>query len=219
MWELQLVRVEQGARTGVFALNDTMLFVLPHEEYEALRADRVFDNIRIERTLPYPDDTIGFYFVRVGYSPSADRILQEERAERAKPETSSASIGDEEVTITHSKLDIGTVNELFDDDRFTLIRTLEANPAVLDIQFATPRDMAGLMLSLGSHDIELTAELYAGGDAVAATFKETYSGLGQDPTIDLAFENAPPGITRLRLVIRDLNAHNVHIHLRELTLR
>jgi len=210
---LSRIRVEDGA------LTDDMLFVLPSDEYAALNADKVFDNVRVERTISYPDDTIGFYMVRVGYAESANTVLQEERAERSKPQTATATIGQEEVTITHSQFDIGQVSDLFDDDGFTLVRTLEANPAIIDIEFPVPREIAGLTLALGTHDIEFTAELYAGADTAASTFTETYSGLGQDPTIDVPFENAPANITRLRLVIRDLNATAIHIHIRELTLR
>ena len=54
-----------GLMDAKHALDDSMVFVVTADEYRRARASGKFKNLRMERTLKYPDGSDGFYFVRI----------------------------------------------------------------------------------------------------------------------------------------------------------
>ena len=198
---------------------DRMLFVLTSEEVTKLSNDPKFDDLRVEKTIPYPDGSIGFYFVHLAYSDEADAILAAERAERRQPVRDKVSIKGETVTIDHPAFDSGQVENLFDGDPFTLARSRKINPAVLILTFERPRSVQGLRLTTGTMDMTVIVRVYAGETAEPREYSATYHDLPEDPTIEFVFDNAPLKLTKVEISIQNLNdGPDGNVHIREIVL-
>ena len=123
--------------------------------------------------------------------------------------------------ITHSRLDIGRIGNLFDGDVRTLIRTADANPALLDIQFDQSRSVSAVGLDFGTMDVGLRIELRPVDSGDPEVFSQTFENLGPDPHVEMSFGDRAHLISGVRIEIRDLRApqDQAKIHIRELSLR
>jgi hypothetical protein len=198
---------------------DRLLMVLTRDDYRRAIDSGVLTTTAVERTLPYPDHTPGFYFVRLAYSPQAPAIWAAEREARSRLAVDTAVIAGQPVTVTHSPIDVGPIQNVFDGDPQTLIRTADANPAVIEIEFSPPRTFSGVRVTTGSMDVALTAEVAIGGDARPGRYSGTFTELPPDPTVELDFDQ-PYAVTRLRLEIKDPHAGDrANIHVRDIELK
>ncbi len=202
-------------------LTPNVLLVMTPAEYERARASPKFQAVTVEQVLPYPDGTPGFYFVRLAYSDSADAIFQAEREERRKPVTEQFELDGQTVTISHSLFGAGQLKDVFDDDRFSLVRGLEANPLVFDLTFSQPRPVAELSGDFGTMpDFTVSVMLYAPGAADPVVVSQTYRDSPRDPHYDLPLPGAPPLVARMRIEVKDNAAGDTaQIHVRTLGIR
>jgi hypothetical protein len=138
------------------------------EEYRAATDDRRFDAIRVTRVIPYPDGRPGFYFVHMRYSPAADAIFAAERRARQRPIFSHVTIDGQPVTVRHPLFDIGRIDDVFDGDSFTVARTFEANPAVLQLTFPRPRSIRAVQVRIAKMRLDLQIRAFAakGGEPI-----------------------------------------------------
>ncbi|HTY41723.1 MAG TPA: hypothetical protein VMH79_07620 [Thermoanaerobaculia bacterium] len=122
-------------------------------------------------------------------------------------------IDGQSVTVEHSALDIGRVNDLFDDKPDTLARTTKANPAVYVFTFSKPRTLKGIEVTTATMDVSLrcVATLAAGGEK---TFSEVYRGQPADPTVKLEFPGLSGPVQTLRVDIGNPAGGDGHIHVR-----
>jgi 4-amino-4-deoxy-L-arabinose transferase-like glycosyltransferase len=202
-------------------LDDKTILVLTASEYEAALVNPKLADIRVEELIPYPDGSPGFYFIRMRYSAQADAIFEQERLERLKPVIDTLVVDGSTLTIEHPLFDSGGVQHLFDGDPYTLARGYEANPMVLKITFDTPRPVHGMDLTTGSMDFALTVRLFAPGDSEPVVYAETYTGLPNDPTVSIDFDEAPAQVSRLEMEVLHLTEPPgaAKIHLREIHFR
>jgi hypothetical protein len=195
---------------------NTLLVLTPDEYAEALKSDKL-ENIRLLRTLPYPDGTPGFFFTRMRYSAEAEEIFAEEHAARLLPITEEFTLEGRSVQIQHPLFDLGELHHLFDGDEFTFVRTWEANPTLIVLTFEEPRLLRGISLTTGSMDIDLSVRVFPNDEEESLEFNRTYTNLPNDPTVDLAFDEATL-TSILEIEIHGLNLNDPKIHLRELAL-
>jgi len=150
----------------------------------------------------------------------ADAILAAEREARRRPVEEEVEIDGQMVRVRHSRFDMGQAHHMFDGDRFTLARGLEANPLVIELMFPEPRIVSGLTADFASMDFTLSIGLYEDGSEEPVSYTKTYRGLPSDPHIEIDFERGPHTVSRMRLEIKNLQAGDTaHIHVRELALR
>jgi len=194
------------------------VLVLTASEYEKASTDPRFVIRHLETTLPYPDGSPGFFFVRLEYSDQAEAIFAAEQAERRQPVKSSATIDGQEVTVIHSRFDGGQIADLFDGDTFSLARGMEANPLSLDFRFPEPRPLSGVRLTLGTMRLfQVTVEVYTPGDPAPTTLTQRFANLPNDPTVTLALSDEPLTVERVTLAILDeAPAETVNVHVREI---
>lgn len=195
---------------------NTVLVMMP-QEHEQARADPKFTDIRVEQTIPYPDGSPGFYFVRLAYSADADAIFATEREARRRPVEEQVELDGQLVTVVHSPFGGGDIHHIVDGDSFTLARGLEANPLVLDFHLPQPRTLSGVMVTLGSMDnFTLTINLYAPGTEAPVVYIENYLGLPHDPQVKMSFDHGPGSVIRIEISILDnLAGETAEIHVRE----
>jgi hypothetical protein len=201
-------------------LSDKTILVLTASEYERARLDPKFSHVRVEKEIPYPDGSPGFFFVRLRYSDQADAIFEQERLARLVPIVETTTVGGETWTIEHPLFDAGGLQHLFDGDPYTLVRGYEANPLVLKVTFPSPRPLTALDLTTGSMDLALTVRLIPADGSEALVYSQAYTDLPNDPTVTLEFSGAPPAVAQVEIEVLHLTEPGAaKIHLREIVLR
>jgi hypothetical protein len=194
------------------------LFVVTAPELQEARRSAKLIFSAPERVIPYPDGRPGFLFVRARYVDDIDAIFAAEKVARARLTEGTAVLAGEMVSVRHSTLDMGAVSSLFDGREDTLIRGLEANPFVLELDFPKPKPLRRISADLGRMDnVAVAAEITSRGGA-RVRYEATYRWSAQTPRFELALP-ARAVTEKLRLEIRDLNSPEVtHIHVFELVL-
>ena len=119
--------------------------------------------------------------------------------------------------VRHSDWDMGRTQDLFDADPVTLARTRNANPAIVEILFTTPRRVGRVEVTTGSTSVGVVckATLAGGGEK---TFGREFRGLPADPTVAVDFPGPDEALVKLRVEITDLKGGDGHIHIRALQL-
>ena len=201
-------------------LTDQTILVLTAREYEQALMDPKLADVRVEKLIPYPDGSPGFYFVRMRYSDQADALFEQERQRRLMPVIDTLEVRGETLTIEHPLLDSGGVQHIFDGDPYTLARGYDANPMLLKITFGAPRPLTGIDITTGSMDFALTIRLFPADGGAPAVYSGTYRDLPDDPTVSMDFPGAPDAVSRIELEIQHLlEPGPAKIHLREIRFR
>lgn len=229
-FDLDPPRVQVAAIDGwiqkKLPLDPDALFIMTPGEYEAARVNPKFTGIAIEDIIPYPDGRPGFYVGRVAYADNVDAVFAAERDEQRQLVTESVTLDGQEVQISHTKLDMGNLQVMFDGKPSTVARGVEANPLILDLQFPTPRALAGLTAYFGKANMRLTARLYADVAAQPVEYTEDfwYAQAGTDipagPPVEMNFVRGPETVTRLYLEIAYPESdETAHGHIFDMILR
>jgi hypothetical protein len=200
-------------------LDENTLFIMIPDEYEMAVPSGKFTGIRVEDTLAYPDSRPGFYFVRMRYVDDIDEILEAEREARRVLQSAQIFLDGQAVQVKYPLLDIGEIGQMFDRNPDTLGRTLEANPATLELEFTRPRPVSGLSMIIGSTEARITARLYPTSAEEPLEFIEVLQGTIEDPEVSLDFEETY-SIEALTIEIEDLHQEEpAHIHIWEIELQ
>jgi 4-amino-4-deoxy-L-arabinose transferase-like glycosyltransferase len=219
--------VEMGSVRGHIAakrpLDQNTLFVLTPQEYDIARSSEKFAEVRVERTVPYPDGNPGFYFVRLRYVDYIDEIFAAEKAVREGLRESMVMIDGQEVKVRHSFLDSDFQDKsmalVFDEDPFTLAKTLETNPFILEMTFPTGRTLEGFAISIGSATAKITLKCYSRAGVEPTVF--TFEGQGTRDDPELSFDLPEPTTVQvLHMEVFDPHSHDqAKVHIWELNLR
>lgn len=219
--------IQMGSVRGHIAekrpLDQNTLFILTPQEYEIARTSEKFASVDVERTVPYPDGSPGFYFVRLRYVDHIDAIFAAEKSLRQALRESMLTIDGEEIMVRHSYLDSDFQDKsmalVFDDDPFTLAKTLETNPFVIEMTFPKARALAGFSINVGSATVQITLKGYPRNGAEPTVY--TFEGQGTRDQPELSFDLPEPTTVQvLHLEIFDPYSHDqAKVHIWELTLR
>jgi hypothetical protein len=200
-------------------LDGREVFIMTPAEYRAAQASGKFHPIVIERTLHYPDGSDGFYWARLAYVPGVETLYAADQEARRQLVADQVEVGGEVITVRHSTFDGGRAMHLFDRNRATLARGMEANPLILELEFPTPRPLAGLTADFGAMDLELNVVLTGLADGTVP-YQLTVGNVVVDPQVDLTFDRGPALVTKARLEVGDLRAgERANVHVREIALR
>lgn len=198
-------------------IGEDWVFVMTASEYETALANGKLQMDAPRRVLLYPNGEPGFYFVRLAYSAEFDRILAAERALRQRLVESTAVIAGQTVTVSHSVIDHGEIQHLFDSNRDTIIRGEEANPLVLEFHFAQPVSLSAIRITGWSPETDLTVHLTPPGDGQPEEYRASYRFPRPDPVMDFELPDGPRLAQVLRLEILKANAGEVEkVHVREI---
>jgi hypothetical protein len=214
--------IEMGSIDGYIferrSLDENTLFVMTPEEYQMTVDSGKFTDLRVEQTLPYPNGKPGFYFVRLRYVDNIDQILAAEREARRALRSDVINLDGQMVPMRYSMLDMGEASQMFDGNVNTVARTLEANPAVIELDFPEPRSISKISTIIGSTEAEVKAMLYPNPDSTPVEFAEVLQGTFDHPKVTLDFGETVQA-SRLRLEIHDIHQGEPgHIHIWEIEL-
>jgi hypothetical protein len=198
-------------------LDDNMLIVLTQPEYAEASSSPKFKTASPQKILYYPDGAPGFYFTNLEYSDQADQIFAEEKLARSQPVESQVLIDNISANIRYSQIDMGQPENIFDGDTYTLMRGLEANPLLIELEFNEPQTIKKIIMDLANMDFTLTATLTSDDLSSPVVYQTTQRGVQGDPHVELLLDRGPERVNKLRLEILSLNGgERPHIHVREL---
>lgn len=200
-------------------LTPETLFVMIPEEYEQARSSGKFERITVEKILPYPDGNPGFYFTHLEYVDQIDTILAQEQEARRALVPGEVRWQGQNLQARYSPLDIGEIGQAFDGDRETVIRSAEANPLVIELDFEQPVEIGEIYLNFGSAQIVVSTQLQPVQGSNRVTRHDRLVGSVSAPDGTIALEERIL-VESLRLEVRDPHQEESgHIHLWEIEFR
>ncbi len=210
---------KMGSINGYFnerlPLDDTMVFVMIPPEYKRVIESDKFTGVQVDRIIPYPDGNPGFYFVRLRYADNIDEILQQEIARRKVLQEKLVPIDGVEAQVDYSYLDMGTIEKLFDSDESTLVRTMEANPFILQVSFPQPKTISSLAIKVGGAPTGILVSVKDAQDNVVWGAETTKEGSPNPRTITLTAPQ-PIAASAVLIEVRTLDAEEpAHVHVWE----
>jgi hypothetical protein len=204
-------------------LDDKTLFVMTPQEYNIVRETEKFTDIRVEKIFPFPDGSPGFYFVHLRYVEGIDEIFAAEKALRQVLQKANVTIDGQNVNLRYSYLDsnfqVESIALVFDNDPYTLAKTYESNPFVIEMTFPTSRTIHGFSIIIGSANVQITLKCYAHRGATPVIY--TFKGQGTRQQPELSFDL--PASTQIQILqvetLDVLSSDQAKIHIWELKLR
>ena len=134
--------------------------------------------------------------------------------------TDEIDLGDQTIQMSHSALDIGQAKDVFDGDIETLMRGLEANPFIIDLQFSQPQVIKGLIMDFGRMDFVMRVKVYGTDSAEPISYQGEYRQQPDIPHLDMDFVNGPKQVKHIYIEIEQLQPpEEVHIHVREIVFK
>lgn len=199
-------------------LNKNHLFVMTPEEYQRTVASRKFKNIEIERIIPYPDGTAGFYFVRLLYVDEIDAILMEEKEQRSQLREASLSINGHPAQVKFSYLDMGNIQHVFDGNDQTLARTMEANPMVVRVDYLDPIEIKNISVYVGGGPTRVLVKMMSPYEGIPVIYQEDLPPVPNPRSVDFSLKQKREVIS-LQIEVQNLDVGEPsHVHVWEIRL-
>ncbi len=198
---------------------ESTLFVMIPDEYRMVVESDKFTGIQVEKVLPYPNGEPGFYFVSLHYADDFDEMLAEEKAARQVLQKEVLAVQGIKTRVSYSYLDMGSISNLFDGDDLSLVRTLEANPLQVNLEWDIPRDIERILIRIGG--ATTTLSLAGFNSSGERTLHQVYE-IAQDPNPRTITVDLPGRLSLNRLEIDVMNTYDsepTHVHLWEITLQ
>jgi hypothetical protein len=197
------------------------VFVWTTDEFNRAVESGKFKTIKVEKVILYPNGEPGFYVARMQYADNIDDIFAAEKEERRKPMEEDILLDGQQVHVTYSRIDGGNLNNIFDEDENTLMRGLEANPFIVQLEFSEPRKISSLDLTTATmRDFTVTVKAYEETAEPPVVYEYNYKDLPPDPTVAIEFDQGPRTVRKLIVEILHHTLEDpTNIHIRELQLR
>jgi hypothetical protein len=193
---------------------DEKVFVVTAPEYRSIEESGKFRNIDVIQTIPYPNNQPGFYFLTMEYVDNIAEILIQEIDERRQLVEDEIVVHNELVQVKYSPLDMGSIQDVFDDDSFTLARTAEANPFVIDLDYPKPHTFTNLTANISSGWVHISVFYYPeDSDEPVLVAEGDYKGSVDEPEVLIEFPE-PATSDHWRIQVEDKNhgePANVHV--------
>ncbi|PIV27306.1 MAG: hypothetical protein COS37_03005 [Anaerolineae bacterium CG03_land_8_20_14_0_80_58_20] len=203
-------------------LDDDTLFIMIPDEYNLARGNSKFKDIRVEKIVPFPNGAPGFYFVRLRYADGVDEMFAAEKAFRDILQETAVTMDGEEVEVRFSYLDSDaqaqSIAAVFDNDPYSLAKTYEANPFVIEMTFPSKRKINGFSIIVGQTDVQITLKCYSAQGAQPVIY--TFEGQGTQAQPKLSFDL--PGTMEVEMlrveILNLLSPPPTNVHIWELLL-
>ena len=199
-------------------LDKNKVFVMTPEEVAWLPETGKFSDVEVLRVLPYPNGKPGFTFISLRYVDGIAEVFAAEQAERRQPKSAVLELFGQQVRAEYSPLDINAIYQAFDGDPNTLIRTFEANPLVISLEFPQALTLSRVTALVGNAASRLEVELSPEGGGETIRLRVETTGFEKVSPLSLEFGRALR-ITALRVSLLNVNDGDIaHVHLWELIL-
>jgi hypothetical protein len=178
-----------------------------------------FSEVKVEKTLAYPDGSPGFYFVRLTYADNIEEMMAAQAEAHHQLDFRDVTVGGEAARLGHSKIDLGKIEYLFDANTNTLIRSWALNPLLLDFTFPAPRPFDQVSLRIGGTATTIRLMLWSedGQVPIEINRQEEETVLPRNIALDL-----PAGKRYTRVLVTVFNTFDPddgHVHLWEINFK
>ena len=195
-------------------LQDALIMMTP-EEYEMALSHPKIAIVQVEEMLLYPNGRPGFYFCTLKYDRAVEQQFEAEKAARKILQKTTVEIDGRMVEVHHSYLDMGSVDMLFDGDEQTLIRTWEANPLQVQLDFLNPVQMQKIRLKVGGEAIHIQILMDAVDGRQITRLEQDLPAVDQPRSQEFVF--APAEVGRIEVRVENKNQDEpAHVHLWEI---
>jgi hypothetical protein len=197
---------------------DDLVF-LTAQEYEKIQNNPVFSYINVEKTIPYPDGTIGFYVIRLEYAKNYEELYRRVLIEERKPVLSKVKFLNQTVQVWHSRLGYGDITAIFDGNPNTLVRGLSANPFTIKIVNEIPLTIQKISLTTGTMNFAVKTEIIStSNNGSPYLLNNTFLKQGPDPTVIIPLADIQTMVNTITMEVTDLDkTDTAEIHIRDLT--
>ncbi|MBI9049351.1 MAG: glycosyltransferase family 39 protein [Anaerolineaceae bacterium] len=196
---------------------DDLLIVMTKEEVERMYESNKFDQIEIVDRIAFPNGQTGFSFVSLKYIDAIEDVFAEEVAARKILQVEELPISGVPAAVSYSYLDMGQINDIFDHDDASMIRTMEANPMVIQVHYNHPTDLERCTVRIGGTASTMDLELYNDEQTMIGQYHIELEETAAPRIID--FEIIPQDdVTEVHFIL--FNTYDVepaHVHLWEFT--
>lgn len=201
-------------------LDDNNVFVVIPEEMDLIQGNPKFKFVDVLKTIPYPNGVTGFYFVKVAYADNIKQILADEAAARQQLKQSQITLQDgTEVAIQFPTLDMGYIQDAFDGNDLTLIRSLEANPLLLKLHFDKPYTLNQITLRIGGAPTTIKIIVTPADGSSPQGFQKVVPVSNDYRNIIFSLDNAVQ-ISQTTISVKNTDDKEPsHVHLWEVTLK
>ena len=199
-------------------LDREMVFIMLPNEYTWMLETGKFTQVEVLDTLAYPNGETGFYFVSLDYVENVEAIFADEIAARRKPQVAELMLYDRPVTVQYPLLDINEIQHAFDGDKKTFIRTFEANPLRIQLDFTDPVPLRSVTALVGGTSTRFSVSAHPFGAEDTVFLADQVGGSNQVRPISLQFEETLL-VDQLIVEVLSLNDGDfAHVHLWEIIL-
>lgn len=199
-------------------LDKKTVFIMIPEEYNWMKTTAKFKDIEVLKTIPYPNGKPGFYFVSLAYVDHIESIFSEEIGQRRQLKEKTLELLDQNVLVQYPLLDINGIEQIFDGDINTLVRTFEANPFIINLKFDDPIQISGLTAYIGGGKTRLTVKLKPADQPQDITFSNEVEESNVVRPVTLNFEQVYE-VNELSLEVLNVNDGEIaHVHLWEVSI-
>ncbi|UCH58474.1 MAG: glycosyltransferase family 39 protein [Anaerolineales bacterium] len=200
-------------------LSPNDIFIMTPTEYAQAVDSPKFSLVSVEEIIPYPDGSAGFYIVTLAYSAFADEMFASEKEARRQLAEAQVVMDGENIFIRHSQIDMGTAQLAFDHDTFTLMRGLEANPFLLEIEFPSPRRVSSMKAEFGLVNLQVTVRLLSTSEASPVVYEQLFLNASGTAPVAMEFAKGPDKVTKIHFEFLNVQSGDTaNIHIRELEL-
>jgi hypothetical protein len=208
-----------GFMTAFTPIDTDTLFIMTPEEFEQTQASGKFKDILVEKTVRYPNGQPGFYFVRLRYVDNILPIFAQEQAARRIPQEADVDIAGQLAHVKYSYLDLGDISLAFDGDPSTLMRTMEANPLKLQIDFLEPQHLHQVTVIVGGVPTRVQVEFQPLQGAAPLVFSQSVAATPDPRPVVIDFGSTYP-LTEISLEVQNvLDSGPSHVHVWEVTFK
>lgn len=189
------------------------IFIMPQDDYRRTISSGKFKPMQVLDMIPYPDGSAGFLFAHLKYTEQSGEQFEHAETERHILQMGTVTMNGETLDAAVSELDMGDLQMLFDHDPATLVRSVEANPLVVELVLPEPVVYHRARVMVGGSATQVTVYALPEGATIPAA-----SNLTVNESTEIRNAVVPIGtdkpVTRLRFEVR--TAHDgepAHVHL------
>jgi hypothetical protein len=200
------------------AFPENTLFIIPPDELNNVINSGKFEPLQIKDVILSPDGKPAFVFANLKYNQLARIQFETEKTNRVFLTTAPELVNGDTAFIASSQLDMGDLAKIFDNDPGTLIRSKEANPLVVEIEFTKPRVYHSISMRIGGPATELSVYVIPPASDNILTFSKTVLEAPEVRNIKLPIPTDEL-ISRMRIEVRSVRDQEpAHIHLWDIGL-
>jgi hypothetical protein len=211
----RVVRTESALES---AIRETREYIVYADRSRGLpETVKGIDESRVEIELRGP----GWSYPMVRASGSATEAWLGSRGALPPLDESSIPLGGRTVRVRYSPADMGQIQDVFDGDWLTLLRTRASTTAIVDVLFDGPRTLKGVSVWTASMNVGLRVLLYRQVESDTekpSSYERIWPEAPPDPDVALLFPAPEREVRRVRVEIANLQGGDGHIHIREVRL-